>query len=216
MNRVIKHSLAFMISYLPLNGLRCLLYKLLLGYSIKNSKIGLGTILVIANATIEGATIGRSNLFMGPMSLVIKTGASIGKNNLFLCNEWTIREEFKDNHYDRCLVLAENTLIADAHFFDIAGKLTVGKGSWVAGRDSQFWTHGAGVRDRNIHIGEHCYIGSAARFAPGSELGNNVLVAMGSVVTGKPTTSNAMIGGVPARLIKENYDWRSRQSIENP
>jgi len=114
------------------------------------------------------------------------------------------------------LILAENTLIADAHFFDIAEKLCLGKGSWVAGRDSQFWTHGAGARDRNIEIGEHCYIGSAARFAPGSELGDNILVAMGSVVTGKLNTSNAMIGGVPARLIKENHDWCSKQLIKNP
>ncbi|PZV08434.1 MAG: hypothetical protein DCF22_20240 [Leptolyngbya sp.] len=216
MHHIIHYGIAFMISYLPLNGLRCLLYKLLFGYSIKNSKIGIGTILVIAEVTIEGATIGRSNVFTGPMSLVIKNGASIGKNNLFVCNDWTIREEFKDNHYDRCLILAENTLIADAHFFDVAGKLSLGKGTWVAGRDSQFWTHGAGIRDRNIHIGEHCYIGNAARFAPGSELGDNVLVGMGSVVTGKLATSNAMIGGVPARLIKENYDWRSKQFIENP
>lgn len=170
----------------------------------------MGTILIISEATIEGARIGRSNVFIGPMSLVIKDGASIGKHNLFVCDEWTIREEFKDSHYDRCLVLAENTLIADAHFFDVAGKLSLGKGSWVAGRGSQFWTHGAGVRDRNIHIGEQCFIGSAARFAPGSELGDNVLVAMGSVVAGKLTASNAMIGGVPARLIKEHYDWRSK------
>ncbi|MBM0741536.1 hypothetical protein JOY44_07895 [Phormidium sp. CLA17] len=215
MNRIINYGLAFIISYLPLNGLRCLMYQLLFGYSIKNSKIGIGTILVISEATIEGATIGRSNVFTGPMSLVIKNGACIGKHNLFVCNEWTVREELKDNHYDRCLILAENTLIADAHFFDVAGRLTLGKGSWVAGRDSQFWTHGAGVRDRNIQIGEQCYIGSAARFAPGSELGNNILVAMGSVVTGKLAASNAMIGGVPARLIKEHYDWRSKQSIEN-
>ena len=102
MNRVIHYGLAFMISYLPLNGLRCLLYKRLFGYSIKNSKIGIGTILVITEATIEGATIGRSNVFTGPMSLVIKNGASIGKNNLFVCNEWTIRDEFKDNHYLMC------------------------------------------------------------------------------------------------------------------
>jgi acetyltransferase-like isoleucine patch superfamily enzyme len=215
MNRIIRTGLAFMISYLPFNGLRCLLYRLLFGYSIKNSQIGMGTLLTVAEATIEGAAIGRSNRFMGPMSLVIKNGAKIGKNNLFVCNEWTMREEFKDSQYDRCLILAEDSLIADAHFFDVAGKLVVGQGSWVAGRDSQFWTHGAGVRDRNIQIGKHCYIGSAARFAPGSELGNNVLVAMGSVVTGKLTASNQMIGGVPARVIKEDYDWRAKQSIEH-
>jgi hypothetical protein len=33
---------------------------------------------------------------------------------------------------------------------------------------------------------------------------------MGSVVSGKMTVSNALVGGVPARVLKENYDWKSQ------
>ena len=73
---------------------------------------------------------------------------------------------------------------------------------------SQFWTHGAGVVDRNIQIGRDCYLGSAIRFAPGSGVGDNVIVAMGSVVTKKFEESMVMIGDVPATVLKRNYDWK--------
>jgi acetyltransferase-like isoleucine patch superfamily enzyme len=73
---------------------------------------------------------------------------------------------------------------------------------------SQFWTHGAGVIDRDIQIGRDCYLGSAVRFAPGSGIGNNVIVALGSVVTEKFDISKAMIGGVPAKVLKKNYNWK--------
>jgi len=60
-----------------------------------------------------------------------------------------------------------------------------------------------------VLIGENCYLGSAVRFAPGSSVGNSVLVAMGSVVASALPVDMALVGGVPARVLKENYDWRS-------
>jgi acetyltransferase-like isoleucine patch superfamily enzyme len=213
MKRHYNYRIAYLISHLPFNWLRCILYNRLCGYSIQDSKIGRGTLLAISSATIHRATIGHSNQFTGPITLVIKPGAWIGNHNQFICGEWTDQDDQNNQPYARTLVLAENAMIADSHFFDISGKLEIGKGTWIAGRDSQFWTHGAGILDRNIQIGQQCYIGSAARFAPGSSLGDNVLLSLGSVVTNKLTTSNAMIGGVPARLLKENYDWRSQQFI---
>jgi acetyltransferase-like isoleucine patch superfamily enzyme len=68
-----------------------------------------------------------------------------------------------------------------------------------------------GVRDRNIDIGADCYLGSAVRFAPGSGIGDNVLVAMGSVVSGVIPVDNALVGGVPAKVLKEKYDWKTQR-----
>lgn len=53
-----------------------------------------------------------------------------------------------------------------------------------------------------IKIGNDCWIGGHATINPGVELGNNVVVASGSVVT-KSFGDNVVIGGNPARLIKE-------------
>ncbi|AMG02417.1 sugar O-acetyltransferase [Vibrio mimicus] len=53
-----------------------------------------------------------------------------------------------------------------------------------------------------IKIGNNCWIGGHATINPGVTLGDNVVVASGSVVT-KSFGSNVVIGGNPARVLKE-------------
>jgi maltose O-acetyltransferase len=53
-----------------------------------------------------------------------------------------------------------------------------------------------------IRIGNNCWIGGHATINPGVVLGNNVVVASGSVVT-KSFGDNVVIGGNPARVIRE-------------
>lgn len=50
------------------------------------------------------------------------------------------------------------------------------------------------------------------KVCPGASLGNNVIVGIGSVVTKCIETSNALVAGHPAKIIKEHYDWKSRGS----
>ncbi len=101
-------------------------------------------------------------------------------------------------------------MITGCHYFDIAGSMTIGSRTWIAGRGSQFWTHGAGVAG-NISIGKGCYIASAVRFSPGSAVSDNTIVAMGAVVTKEFDQPNIMIAGVPANIIKHDYDWHAAQ-----
>ncbi|ENM5747952.1 sugar O-acetyltransferase [Vibrio mimicus] len=53
-----------------------------------------------------------------------------------------------------------------------------------------------------IRIGNNCWIGGHATINPGVTLGDNVVVASGAVVT-KSFGSNVVIGGNPARELKE-------------
>ncbi|MGP8307674.1 sugar O-acetyltransferase [Vibrio sp. YIC-376] len=53
-----------------------------------------------------------------------------------------------------------------------------------------------------IVIGNKCWIGGNATINPGVTLGNNVVVASGSVVT-KSFGDNVVIGGNPARVLRE-------------
>ena len=92
---------------------------------------------------------------------------------------------------------------------DLAGSLIIGDKSWVAGRGSQFWTHGAGIKKRDISIGKECYVGSAVRFAPGASVPDYCIVGLGSVVTSEITESRSLVAGVPAKVIKRDYDWRT-------
>jgi len=200
----VKLILAAFISILPINALRVLGYRLL-GYKV-NGKIGFGTVIAVSNAVIERCKIGPFNLFVGPMELTVGDGTSIGSLNVFSCGFWTTKEQFKGRNYARSLQIGAHTLVTSQHYVDVAGSFVLGDGSWIAGIGSQFWTHGAGETDRDIEIGSDCYIGSAVRFAPGSGVGERVIVAMGSVVTKRFDVSNAMIGGVPATILKKDYD----------
>lgn len=207
----LKIILAAFISILPLNGLRVLGYRLL-GYQVHGARIGFGTIIAVDAALLESCKIGPFNFFAGPLKIHIQRGASIGNRNEFICGYWVLRAENKDKHYTRSLEVCEDALITSRHYFDLSGSLVLGNRSWIAGIGCQFWTHGAGVMERNIKIGTDCYIGSAVCFSPGSSIGDEVVVAMGSVVSGSIPESNALIGGVPARVLKSNYNWRERDA----
>ncbi len=202
----VKLVLAALISIVPINFLRLLGYRLL-GYKV-SGRIGFGTVIAVSEASIEKCKIGIFNLFIGPMKVEIGAGASIGDRNTFSCGFWTVQEQYQDKNYARSLRIGANTLITSGHYVDVAGSFVLGDGSWIAGMGSQFWTHGAGVTARDIQIGRDCYLGSAVRFAPGSGVGEHVIVAMGSVVAKRFDISNAMLGGMPARVLKEDYDWK--------
>lgn len=55
----------------------------------------------------------------------------------------------------------------------------------------------------NTKIGKECFIGANSFILPGVEVGNNSIVAAGSIVT-RNVPSNCIVAGNPARIIKEN------------
>lgn len=59
-----------------------------------------------------------------------------------------------------------------------------------------------GVRKNFVHIGKRCFIGGAI-IMPGINIGDEVVVGAGSVVT-KDIPSNVIVAGNPARVIKSN------------
>jgi acetyltransferase-like isoleucine patch superfamily enzyme len=195
---------------LPINWLRVFLYRNLMGYRIVRSRIGWGTIIDVEHAELTECLVGRRNQFFGPMKVVIESGAHVGNRNVFNCGWWTLEERFAANPFGRSLYLGRNTLVTSHHHFDVAGTISIGDGSWIAGAGSQFWTHGAGSEERNIAIGERCYIGSASLFAPSTAVGDNCLVGLGSVMTKPFPVDNAVIAGQPASVIRENYDWKTK------
>jgi acetyltransferase-like isoleucine patch superfamily enzyme len=197
------------VSLLPFNSMRCAAYRLLFNYDIRGAFIGLGTLIVVDHAMLGRCRIGKCNRFLGPMSLNIADDATIGPANEFICGSWTLAKEFEKAGYRRQLQIGEGAVITCRHYFDLAGALIIGDKSWVAGRGSQFWTHGAGIKKRDISIGKECYVGSAVRFAPGASVPDYCIVGLGSVVTSGISESRSLVAGVPARVIKRDYDWRT-------
>ena len=57
-----------------------------------------------------------------------------------------------------------------------------------------------------ITVGDHVWIGMNATILKGVRIGNGAIIAAGAVVT-KNVPENALVGGVPAKVIKANVSW---------
>ena len=53
-----------------------------------------------------------------------------------------------------------------------------------------------------VNIGNDVWIGGNVTILPGVNIGNNVVIAAGAVVT-KDVPDNSLIGGVPAKIIRQ-------------
>ena len=59
----------------------------------------------------------------------------------------------------------------------------------------------AGMKAKPIHIGKKVWLGANVTVLQGVTIGDNAIVAAGAVVT-KDVPANAIVGGVPAKVIK--------------
>lgn len=60
---------------------------------------------------------------------------------------------------------------------------------------------------KDIHIGNHVWVGEDAKFLKGAIIPNNSVVGSFSIVTRPFTEENCVIAGFPAKVIKKNISW---------
>jgi maltose O-acetyltransferase len=98
----------------------------------------------------------------------------------------------------------------DCVFLDVC-KIRIGNNCFIApGVHIYTATHPVNPHERNsgaeygrqVTIGDNVWIGGKALINPGVEIGNNVVVASGAVVT-KNVPDNVVVGGNPARILKQ-------------
>lgn len=58
-----------------------------------------------------------------------------------------------------------------------------------------------------MKIGNKVWIATNALVLPGVNVGDGAIVAAGAVVT-KDVPAKCMVAGVPARVVKENVEWK--------
>jgi acetyltransferase-like isoleucine patch superfamily enzyme len=71
-----------------------------------------------------------------------------------------------------------------------------------------------GIYKRDVRVGSNVWIGYGAQILRGVTIGDNSIVGAGSVVT-KDVPANAVVGGVPARVIRmrdapQTLRWKDR------
>lgn len=187
------------IKYIPISPLKIFILKKLFNYSIgKNVKIGKSII------NCEKVTIGND--------------VYIADRNVFSCKEINIGNNTKIHSGNVFLgvssfSIGNDSRIINNHFFDLWNNIQVGNNTWIAGKNSQFWTHGSihtklKDKDLSIIIKDNVYVGSASCFAPGVKIEAINLIGLGSVVSGSFVENQTIIAGNPAVVVKQNIDWR--------
>ena len=63
---------------------------------------------------------------------------------------------------------------------------------------------------QSVTIGNHCWIGEGAKVLKGVTLEGEDIVSTGAIVT-KSFGKNVLLGGIPAKILKENVTWDSER-----
>lgn len=63
------------------------------------------------------------------------------------------------------------------------------------------------VKTLPVKIGNHVWIGTRATILKGVNIGDNSIIAAGSVVT-KDVPSNCLAAGVPAKIVRKDINWK--------
>lgn len=94
-----------------------------------------------------------------------------------------------------------------------ASKVTIGDGCAIA-RDVVIRDYDGHTIDspgykisKEIHIGNHVWIGHRAMIQKGVTIGDGAIIAAGSIVT-KDVPARSIVGGCPAKVLKTNVTWR--------
>jgi acetyltransferase-like isoleucine patch superfamily enzyme len=200
--------IALLIALTPFNWLRLPLYRRLLGCAIgPGARIGALNLIACRSFRVgRDAVIGRGNVFRGGFDFVAGDRLFVGDLNVFHCPNDLGHAGVADRGYGTRIAFCDDCLVNDRHYLDGHGRLEIGSGTWIAGRGSQFLTHGVGVRSRDIAIGPGCFLGSAVRFAPGASVGARNLVGIGSVVLGRIEAEASLVSGFPARPVRSIAD----------
>lgn len=114
--------------------------------------------------------------------------------------------------YGKGLIMGSNSAIGDFTHFGAPGGIKIGNdvimGSYISFHsenhnflDTSKLIREQGVSSKGIVLGNNIWVGAKVTFLDGCEVGDNSVVAAGAVVTGK-FPNNSIIGGVPARVIK--------------
>ncbi len=172
---------------------------------------------------------GKCHFYLNKSSKIISNGVlNFGCNSFGNSRQTIIRmdKESKivssgifDFFYGCDIILFEGaTLTLGNSFINSDAKIRCHK-SITIGNDCAI-SHDFTVMDSDAHylngdnhtspvvIGNHVWIGTRVTVLSGVTIGDGAVIAAGSIIT-KDVPSNCLVGGNPAKVIKENVKWKA-------
>ena len=144
-----------------------------------------------------------------------------GNGNLVHIKKMTFMEEvgmcidFNGNE----VIIGERTILnKDCHISCMEGKKVIvgddclfSAGIICRTGDSHSIISSDGFRlnySKNIEIDNHVWVGMNASFLKGASVPEDSVVAMGAIVTKRFKTPGVVLAGNPAKIVKENINWK--------
>jgi acetyltransferase-like isoleucine patch superfamily enzyme len=176
---------------------------------LKIQKFGLvGSFSKITNVNFKGTfNIGNHVRLFSPNSGLF----NIGKG--FSIGSFSIIEVTKNKLNTKSKIsIGENTGFSEFSYINGSGGLEIGD-NVISGQylsihpenhiiNPEILYRFSGVTNQGIKIGNNVWIGSKVTILDGSIIGDNCVIAAGAVVKGV-LKNNVLIGGVPAKILKE-------------
>ncbi|MGC4030167.1 MAG: acyltransferase [Tepidisphaeraceae bacterium] len=89
---------------------------------------------------------------------------------------------------------------------EIGENTFIGEQVMLRDSDNHIVNHSGYMMTAPISIGSHVWIGSRSTILKGVTIGDGAIVAAGSVVV-RNVPAASLVGGVPARVLRENVKW---------
>lgn len=102
------------------------------------------------------------------------------------------------------------TQIRCMEHIQIGSQCAIGRNVLIMDLDAHEITYSNGEKNKftaPVIIGKHVWIGAGATILKGVTIGDNAIIGAGSVVT-KDVKPNCIVAGNPAKVIRENAQWR--------
>lgn len=201
---------------------KCPLYRILFGYRIGRG-VRIGWVLLDAARVDlgEGTTIGHFNLVLRVTELrtgrqcrlgmfnVVRGGSRVTLGDYVSVTRLNVLNAIPDHDCTTEprseLTLGDGSIVVSGHRIDFTDAVTIGKNVIIGGRNSSLWTHNR-QQTAPITIGDFCYLGSEIRVAPGARLAKECILALGSVLASEIDTPRSLVGGVPAKVVRQLKD----------
>ena len=205
----------------PWGPLRPLVYRLLTGARIgRDVRLSFGVYIDSPDVTLgDGARVGRMTSVRDVDSVDLAPGARVGvRNHISRLAQLTMGADSEIGAYvtvsgiehdgpKGSLIMGDHALVTGRHHIDCTCTVRLGDHTVLAGVFSSIWTHGYNWESlKDVIIGDRCYLGASVKVGSGVTLADYTVVAMGTVVTTSFDKPNTLIGGVPAKILRHDYN----------